>query len=235
MGTLYMDTFKPAFVVTVAFILDCIAGDPQNPYHPMRIIGNGINKGIAFYRNAKLTSPLLQFIAGLFLSVVIIFLSYSVIKLLLFGIYGINFFIGLAGEVIICYFIIAAKSLKDESMKVYSDLAAGDIEGARKNLSYIVGRDTQNLDQPGIVKATVETVSENLNDGVIAPLIFIFIGGAPLGMAYKAINTLDSMIAYRNDEFEYFGKFAARLDDVVNFIPSRISALMMILGSFFIA
>jgi adenosylcobinamide-phosphate synthase len=132
-----------------------------------------------------------------------------------------------------CYFLIAAKELKDDSMKIYADLNNGDIEGARKNLSFIVGRDTQNLSPSAMIKAAVETVAENLSDGVIAPLIFIFIGGAPLGFAYKAINTLDSMIAYRNDEFEYFGKAAARLDDAVNFIPARVSALMMIAGSFF--
>jgi adenosylcobinamide-phosphate synthase len=125
--------------------------------------------------------------------------------------------------------MIAARALKDESMKVYHALKAGDIGGARIKLSYIVGRDTQNLDEGDIAKAAVETVAENLSDGVIAPLIFIFIGGAPLGMAYKAINTLDSMIGYRNGEFEYFGKFAARLDDVANWVPSRVSALLALL------
>jgi len=137
-------------------------------------------------------------------------------------------------EAILCYFLIAAKALKVESMKVFHSLKNGDIEGARKNLSHLVGRDTHNLTEQEIVKATVETVSENLSDGVIAPLTFICIGGAPLAAAYKAVNTLDSMVGYRNKDFEYFGKFAARLDDVVNFIPARISALLMILGSVFV-
>ncbi|MDR0313726.1 MAG: adenosylcobinamide-phosphate synthase CbiB [Treponema sp.] len=228
-----METFKTACIIIAAFTLDCIIGDPQNPFHPMRLIGKGINLGIGAYRKASIRNPVVQFIAGLILSLIIIFLSYVVIKLLTWGFYRINYFIGMAVEAVICYFLIAAKALKDESMKVYSSLTAGDIEAARKNLSFIVGRDTQNLNQPSIVKAAVETVAENLSDGVIAPLIFILIGGAPLGMAYKAINTLDSMIGYRNDEFEYFGKFAARLDDIVNFIPSRISALLMLLGSVF--
>ena len=133
-----------------------------------------------------------------------------------------------------CYFIIAPRALKDESMLVYLRLNDSDIEGARKYLSYIVGRDTAELGIPEIVKAAVETVAENLGDGVIAPLLFILLGGAPLGFAYKAVNTLDSMIGYRNEEFEYFGKFAARLDDVVNFVPARLSAILMILGSVFV-
>jgi adenosylcobinamide-phosphate synthase len=228
-----METYRTACIIIAAFTLDCIIGDPQNPFHPMRLIGNGISLGIRTYKKARVESPVVQFIAGLILSFLIIFFSFAAIKILTWGFYRINYFAGLAVEAVICYFLIAAKALKDESMKVYSSLVAGDIEGARKNLSFIVGRDTQNLSQPSIVKAAVETVAENLSDGVIAPLIFILIGGAPLGMAYKAINTLDSMIGYRNDEFEYFGKFAARLDDIANFIPSRISALMMILGSVF--
>jgi adenosylcobinamide-phosphate synthase len=226
-----MEIYRTAIIIIAAFTLDCIIGDPQNPFHPIRIIGNGISLGIVAYRKIRLKNPVVQFIAGSILSLIIIFLSYTVIKFLTLGIYRINYFVGLAAESVICYFLIAAKALKDESMKVYSSLVTGDIEAARKNLSFIVGRDTQNLNQPSIVKAAVETVAENLSDGVIAPLIYICIGGAPLGMAYKAINTLDSMIGYRNDEFEYFGKFAARLDDIVNFIPSRVSALMMILGS----
>jgi adenosylcobinamide-phosphate synthase len=170
---------------------------------------------------------------GAVLTLIIVGLSYSVTRLVTWGFYRLNYWVGLTLEAVICYFLIAARALKDESMKVYRSLYAGNIEDARKNLSFIVGRDTQNLNLSGIVKAAVETVAENLSDGVIAPLIFICIGGSPLGMAYKAINTLDSMIGYKNDEFEYFGKFAARLDDAANFIPSRISALLMIVTSVF--
>ena len=224
---------KTACLIPAAFILDCIIGDPQNPFHPMRVIGNGISLGVAAYKKVKVHSPLFQFAMGAALSLIIIGLSYAVTNIITWGLYRLNYWLGFAAESIICYFLIAARALKDESMKVYRSLDAGDTEGARKNLSFIVGRDTQNLDIPGIIKATVETVAENLSDGVTAPLIFICIGGAPLGMAYKAINTLDSMLGYRNDEYEYFGKFAARLDDAVNFIPSRISALLMIIGSVF--
>ena len=223
-----------AFIIIIAFALDCIIGDPQNPFHPIRIIGGGIAFGIKLYKKFKVKSHALQFIMGTALSLIIICLSFALTWQITRGLYAVNFWLGLITEAVICYFLIAPKALKTESMKVCRSLEAGDIEDARKNLSYIVGRDTKNLSKPEIVKAAVETVAENLSDGVIAPLIFIFIGGAPLGMAYKAVNTLDSMIGYRNEDFEFFGKFAARFDDVVNFIPARISAVFMIAGSFII-
>jgi adenosylcobinamide-phosphate synthase len=170
---------------------------------------------------------------GAILSVLIIGVSYAVTRLVTWGFYRLHYLAGLLSEAAICYFLIAPKALTDESAAIYRKLIEGDIEGARGSLSFIVGSDTQDLSVSGIVRAAVETVSENLSDGVVAPLIFICLGGAPLGMAYKAVNTLDSMIGYRNGEFEYFGKFAARLDDAVNYIPSRISALLMILGCVF--
>ena len=229
-----MFTFKTIYIIIGAFILDCLIGDPQNPVHPMRLIGSGISLGMAVYRKAKIKGHVIQFIAGMALALAIVGLSYIITVILTQGFYRLNYWLGITMETVICYFLIAPKALKDESMNVYRSLTAGNIDDARKNLSFIVGRDTQNLGVQAIVKAAVETVAENLSDGVIAPLIFIYIGGAPLGMAYKAVNTLDSMIGYRNDGFEYFGKFAARLDDIANFIPSRLSALLTILGSVFI-
>ena len=223
-----------AFIIITAFILDCIIGDPQNPFHPVRIIGGGISLGIMAYNRINTKSHAVQFVMGMFLTLIIVVYSYSFTGLVTLGFYYLNYWLGLVMEAVICYFLIAAKELKDDSMKVYHSLESGDIDSARMNLSHIVGRDTANLNMQGIVKAAVETVAENLSDGVIAPLFFICIGGAPLGMAYKAINTLDSMIGYRNDDFEYFGKFAARLDDAVNFIPARISALLMILGCLYV-
>ena len=228
-----MEAVRMPCIILAAFIFDCIIGDPQNPFHPMRIIGKGISLYIEAYRKAGILNPVIQFAAGTAVSLVIIGLSYTLTRLITLGFYRLNFWAGMVIEVIICYFLIAAKELKDDSLKIQKDLTAGDIEGARKSLSFIVGRDTHNLDTTAMVKAAVETVAENVSDGVIAPLIFIAIGGAPLGMAYKAVNTLDSMIGYRNEEFEYMGKFAAKLDDAVNFIPSRFSALMMLIGSMF--
>jgi len=222
---------RAAWIILIAFILDCIIGDPQNPLHPMRMIGSGIGFGVKLYKKTKVNSSAVQFVLGVILSLVTIGLAYVLTWLIVRGFYTINHWVGLAAEAVICYFLIAPRALRDESMTVYRALEAGDLEGARKSLSYIVGRDTRELDAPGIIKATVETISENLSDGVIAPLLFIFIGGAPLGMAYKAVNTLDSMIGYRDETFQFFGKFAARLDDVVNFIPARLSAYLMIFGS----
>ena len=223
-----------ALIIVTAFILDCIIGDPQNRFHPMRLIGSAIGLGVRAYKKVRPKSLAVQFIMGMALSLIIIAFTYTVIYLITRSFYGQNYWLGLAAEAIICYFLIAPKALKDESMKVYKSLTSPDLSSARQNLAFIVGRDTAGLNQQEIVKATVETIAENLADGVIAPLIFIAIGGAPLGMAYKAVNTLDSMIGYRNADFEHFGKFAARLDDVVNFIPARLAALLTILASLII-
>ena len=221
-------------IIIAAFLLDCLFGDPQNPFHPIRFVGSAISQGINIYRKLMIKKPMWQLFAGIVVALVVICLSYAVTWLIVWNFYRLNLKVGIIAEAILCYFLIAPRALKDESMKVHRSLAAGNIDDARTNLSFIVGRDTKNLSTPEIVKATVETIAENLSDGVIAPLIFIFIGGAPLGMAYKAVNTLDSMIGYRNEDFEYFGKFAARLDDVINFIPARISAFLMMAGSVFV-
>ena len=226
-----MDITRIVSIIIIAFVLDFIIGEPQNPLHPIRIIGHGIALGIRIYKNNKPKNLVAKFIIGMVLSLVIIFLSYTLTGLVIQSFYVLNYWLGIFVEAVICYFLIAPKGMKTESMKVYYSLKSGDIKSARKNLSYLVSRDTKDLNPPEIIKATVETTSENLTDGVISPLLFILIGGAPLGMAYRAINTLDSMIGYRNDDFEFFGKFAARLDDTINFIPARISAFLMILGS----
>lgn len=228
-----MAAIQTAGIIVAAFALDLALGDPQNALHPMRLIGGFISLGTAAIKKARLKSPLALFVAGMLLTLLTIGLSYALTRAALWGLYRANYWLGLAIETLLCYFLIAAKALKDESMKVYRCVVAGELAGARENLSRIVGRDTKDLGFPAIIKAAVETVAENLSDGVIAPLIFICIGGAPLGMAYKALNTLDSMIGYKNEEFAYTGKFAARLDDIANLIPSRVSALMLLLGSVF--
>lgn len=145
--------------------------------------------------------------------------------------YRLNYFFGIAIESVICYFMLAAKALKQAGMSVYKPLKSGDVDGARKSVSMIVGRDTESLDDIGITKAAVETVAENTSDGVIAPLIYMAIGGGVLGCVYKAINTMDSMVGYKNDRYINFGRFAAKLDDIANYIPSRISAYLMIFAS----
>lgn len=140
--------------------------------------------------------------------------------------------LGLALESFWCYQIFATKSLKVESDRVYIALKDRGLEAGRKAVSMIVGRDTQNLTEEGVTKAAVETVAENTSDGVIAPLFYMLIGGAVLGFAYKAINTMDSMVGYKNDRYQWFGTAAAKLDDVVNFIPARVSAVLMIAASY---
>ena len=139
--------------------------------------------------------------------------------LLLWGCGLLSPWLAFAAEALLCYQLLAAKSLRDESDKVYEALKAGDLPGARHAVSMIVGRDTERLDEAGVAKAAVETVAENASDGVIAPLIFLALGGAPLGMLYKAVNTMDSMVGYKNDRYLYFGRAAARLDDALNFLP----------------
>ena len=140
--------------------------------------------------------------------------------------------LGLALESFWCYQIFATKSLKVESDRVYIALKDKGLEAGRKAVSMIVGRDTQNLTEEGVTKAAVETVAENTSDGVIAPLFYMLIGGAVLGFTYKAINTMDSMVGYKNDKYQWFGTAAAKLDDVVNFIPARVSAVLMILAAY---
>lgn len=162
---------------------------------------------------------------------IVVGISAAVPALILWAAYGYAWQFGMAVESFMCYQILATKSLKTESNKVYQALEQEGIEEARKAVSMIVGRDTENLTQEGVTKAAVETVAENTSDGVIAPLFYLMIGGAVLGFAYKAVNTMDSMVGYKNEKYLYFGTAAAKLDDIVNYIPARLSAWCMILSS----
>jgi adenosylcobinamide-phosphate synthase len=209
------------------FIMDQIIGDPMNIPHPIRAIGNLINYFDVTKKEEKQDPEQLK-LKGAFMCVAVLAIVIFATRTVLFYSYRANKYIGMAAEAILTCYILAARSLKDESMKVYDALEKEGLEAGRKAVSMIVGRDTQCLDEAGVVKATVETIAENTSDGVIAPMIYTFIGGPVLGFAYKAINTMDSMVGYRNERYENFGKFAAKLDDVVNFIPARISAFLMI-------
>ena len=200
-----------AFVV--GFILDLIIGDPHNFPHPIRLIGKLIDVLDKKWNNGSRHQ---QRIMGRWLVVTVTGSAVIVV------------------EAILTYYILATKSLRVESMKVCRALECRDVEGARHAVSMIVGRDTSVLDDIGIAKAAIETVAENASDGVIAPLIFTAIGGPILGFFYKAVNTMDSMVGYKNDKYLYFGRTAALLDDVVNFVPSRISAWLMIIACFFL-
>lgn len=216
-------------IIGIAFLLDLLFGDPYWLPHPICLIGNTIS----FLEKRIRRIIRNELFGGLLLVLIVLTLSFCLPFIILFVAKQINYYLAIVIEIYFCYQIFAVKSLKTESMKVYKPLIAEDIPEARKYLSYIVGRDTQNLDKKGVIKATVETIAENTTDGVIAPLIFMAIGGAPLAFLYKAINTMDSMIGYKNEKYIKFGKCAARLDDVANFIPARIAAVIMITASGF--
>jgi adenosylcobinamide-phosphate synthase len=215
------------------FIIDLILGDPYQLPHPIRLIGNLIAKlekillGKIKERNEKK-----ELQRGIMLVITILLSTVLITTLILILSYKINIYFGTIVEAIMTYQILATKCLKVESMKVYHSLKNQTLEEARKAVSMIVGRDTQCLDEIGVAKAAIETVAENTSDGVIAPMLYTALGGPILGFLYKAVNTMDSMIGYKNDKYIYFGRAAARLDDIVNFIPSRISAYIMIIASF---
>ena len=212
-------------VLVGGFLLDCLLGDPHNPWHPICLIGSLISFLEKKIRKLFPKQPKGEFYGGLVMVILVLFISTAVPIVLLKAAKWIHPYLALVLEIIMCYQLLAARSLRDESMKVYHALHQHDIEGARKAVSMIVGRDTQRLDAAGIAKAAVETVAENASDGVIAPMIFIAIGGVPLGFFYKAVNTMDSMVGYKNEKYLYFGRAAAKLDDVMNYVPSRISGL----------
>ncbi len=212
------------------FLLDLIIGDPHWLWHPVRGIGNLI----------ALTEKVLRRIfkgkrgelfAGVLLVLVVVVISVLLPIALLFVVYHINWYLGITVESILCAQLLATKSLKDESMKVQDALMKQDVEGARASVSMIVGRDTKSLTEEGIIKAAVETVAENTSDGSIAPMFYMAIGGPVMGFFYKAVNTMDSMVGYKNDKYLYFGRAAAKLDDILNYIPARLSAYFMILAS----
>ncbi len=217
------------FIIAGGFLLDCAFGDPKNLPHPILYIGKLIS-----WLEKQLYGRMHQFWGGLLLACTVMFVCFFVPYSILGVLTAINPILSIAVETWFCFRIFAATSLKNESMRVYHSLKNDDIEAARFNLSMIVGRETENLDEPAIARATVETVAENTTDGVIAPLIFMLIGGAPLAFLYKGINTMDSMIGYKNDRYILFGRAAAKIDDAANYIPARIAAWLMILASAFL-
>lgn len=215
----------------IGFIIDCIMGDPYDLPHPIRIIGSSIS----WLEKRLLTNELSakrKRLNGTITVLVVCIGSMLISGILLWIGYAINSYIGMLLEAIMTYQIIAARCLKDESEKVLFSLENESLEKSRVAVSMIVGRDTQFLSKEGVIKAAVETVAENTSDGVIAPLFYTAIAGPVLGFAYKAINTCDSMIGYKNDKYIDFGRSAAMIDDVVNFIPSRLSAIYMIIACF---
>lgn len=220
--------------LVMGYILDLIFGDPYWMPHPVRFIGNLISILEKVIRRFISKTKRGEYIGGIILTAIVVSISMVIPLIIILMAKSINTYLALIVESFMCYQILATKSLKVESMKVYDELAKNDLPSARKAVSMIVGRDTKDLTFSGVAKAAVETVAENTSDGIIAPMIFIAIGGAPMGFFYKAINTMDSMVGYKNEKYMNFGRFAAKLDDVVNYLPARISAYQMILSSFFL-
>lgn len=214
--------------IIIGFVIDSFIGDPYNLPHPIRLIGRLISKLEKFIRRRFRN----LYAGGVFLALTVIFISAVVPFFILYFYYRLNIIFGILIEGIFCYYLIAPKCLRNESMKVYSAIKIKDTEKARKAVSMIVGRDTQCLDESGIIKAAVETVAENTSDGVTAPIMYMSLGGAVFGFIYKAVNTMDSMIGYKNDKYINLGRFAAKLDDAFNFIPSRLTAAVMILSAY---
>lgn len=213
----------------IGFNLDLIFGDPHKMPHFVRLMGRTIQGLEVLLRKVFRKKERL---GGLFLVIGMIFLYGVVPFIVIKKVYQIIPLMAVILESFICYQMLAAKSLKTESMKVYESLMEDDLIKARGDVSMIVGRDTENLTKEEVTKAAVETVAENTSDGVIAPLFYMIIGGGALGMAYKAINTMDSMTGYRNERYLHFGFFPAKMDDVVNYIPARIAALLMIVAAY---
>lgn len=226
------------FIICAGCILDLILGDPHWLWHPVRGIGKMIEwaerglRGLFGIRPEKEADIGKKKTAGILLVFIVLATTLAVTFGLLTLAEMVHPVFQIVLKCIICYQMLAMKSLKVESMKVFYALKNGDVEAARSAVSMIVGRDTGHLTAEGITKAAVETVAENTSDGVVAPLLYMLVFGIYGGVAYKAVNTMDSMVGYRNDRYLYLGRFAARTDDVCNFIPARVSALCMIMAAF---
>lgn len=209
------------------YILDLIFGDPYSFPHPVKFIG----KLISYLEHNFFNSKVNKFLSGIITFFIVVFSTYFITLFILNTSYKIDEHFGIAIESFLVYTILSSKCLCDEAIKIYKIVKSGDINSSRIALSYIVGRQTDKLTFSEIIKAVIETVAENTVDGVLTPIFFLVIGGTPLAMAFKAISTLDSMIGYKNEKYEYFGKFSARMDDIFNLLPARLSVIFFIFSS----
>ncbi|MEM0940521.1 MAG: adenosylcobinamide-phosphate synthase CbiB [Bacteroidota bacterium] len=213
----------PIYILLTAFVLDAVLGDPRWMPHLIVLFGNAIHAGEKVLNRGKN-----KFVKGLVLVVFLVVTAYVLTHLLLAWLRSVNLILADIAAVALLFFCLANRTLIKEGQAVFNTLKKHGLEAGRKRLSWIVGRDTSNLNEQQIRTATLETLSENLSDGVIAPLFYYFILDIPGAVVYKMINTLDSMIGYKSDRYKSFGRFAAKLDDAANFIPSRITSFLML-------
>lgn len=214
--------------------MDLIFGDPHWLPHPICLIGNMIGFLERNLRKLLAPNPTALLAGGALMVIIVLVVSFAVPYYILQLVEAVSPWLRFGLETIMFYQIFATKCLRDESMKVFTALDNNDLADARVKLSWIVGRDTKNLSAEEVTKGAVETVAENTADGIIAPMLYMFLGGAPLAFLYKGINTMDSMVGYKNDKYLYFGRCAAKLDDLANLIPARIAGLVMIIAAFLV-
>ena len=216
------------WAVLGGFLLDALFGDPAWLPHPVVLMGRCISALEKHLRTALPKTPRGELVGGAAVAAVLPLGTLAVTGLACWAAARLHPALGLALQMLWCGQALAAKGLAQESRNVYKELARGDLPAARRAVARIVGRDTQNLTAAGVTRAAVETVAENTSDGVIAPLLYMLLGGAPLALTYKAINTMDSMLGYKNEKYLYFGRCAAKLDDAANWLPSRLAALLWV-------
>jgi adenosylcobinamide-phosphate synthase len=216
-----------SYLLPAAYLADQIAGDPEWLPHPVRLMGFAIAKGETLLRKSDQNSDR-ELVAGAALTATVVATSYFLTRLIIAETYRRSKLLGLITEIALGWTCVAARNLRDEASFVLASLDAEDISVTRQRLARIVGRDTENLDAHEISRAVIETLAESACDGIVAPLLYMSVGGVPLAMAYKAVNTLDSMIGHADDRYFYFGKAAARLDDAANFLPARMTALAIV-------
>ncbi len=214
-----MDIFCSGLLIPAALALDFILGDPVFLPHPVRMMG----RAITFFESAFRKIPISSLASGALFSLSLIILTWLLTFALVAAAYAIHPAAGLVLEIVFIYYCISVRSLEKAAMAVYKKLLQRNLKEAIESVALIVGREVDALDEAGVSRAAVETVAENFVDGVVSPVLFAFIGGAPLAMAFKMINTLDSMVGYKNDAYFHFGKASARIDDVANFLPARLS------------
>ena len=221
------------WAVLGGFVLDALFGDPAWLPHPVVYMGKAISKLEKFLRPRLPKTPQGELLGGAIVAFCLPVGTILLTGLVCWGAARLHPLLGLAVQMFWCGQALAARGLVQESTNVYKELKKPDLPGARKAVSRIVGRDTAELTAEGVTKAAVETVAENASDGVIAPLLYMLIGGAPLALTYKAINTMDSMLGYKNEKYLYFGRVPAKLDDVANYLPSRLAALLWVAAAAF--